>query len=184
MMSYQCWYLVFVSDGVTDDNAVKDSESQEEDNVGKKDLKISNLETIIHLLKGNIGTGILAMPDAIKNSGLVVGNIGERWQVIIIASITHVGLVFMATVCVHCMHILVNCSQELCRRTNVDFLTYSDVTSTCFATSTNTKIRQCSRVARVVIDVFLCITQLGFCCVYFVFVSQNLQQVKLLLRRF
>ena len=38
---------------------------------------ISNTDTIIHLLKGNIGTGILAMPDAIKNSGLLVGNIGE-----------------------------------------------------------------------------------------------------------
>merc|ERR1712168_688138 len=82
--------------------------------------KISNTDVVIHLLKGNIGTGILAMPDAIKNSGLVVGNI---------------GLVLMATICVHCMHILVNCSQELCRRTNVKFLTYSDVTSTCFATS-------------------------------------------------
>ena len=39
---------------------------------------ISNTDTIIHLLKGNIGTGILAMPDAIKNSGLLVGNIGEE----------------------------------------------------------------------------------------------------------
>ncbi len=57
-----------------------------------------NLDTIIHLLKGNIGTGILAMPDAIKNSGLLVGN---------------VGLVFMATICVHSMHMLVRCAQEL-----------------------------------------------------------------------
>ena len=40
--------------------------------------KISNTDTIIHLLKGNVGTGILAMPDAIKNSGLIVGNVGKK----------------------------------------------------------------------------------------------------------
>ena len=38
--------------------------------------KISNTDVIIHMLKGNIGPGILAMPDAIKNSGMIVGILG------------------------------------------------------------------------------------------------------------
>lgn len=34
-----------------------------------------------------------------------------------------------------------------------------------------------SFACRVVINIFLCITQLGFCCVYFVFVAANLHDV-------
>lgn len=48
---------------------------------------------MIHLLKGNIGTGILAMPDAFRNSGWLVGIFGTM---------------FMAVICTHCMHILVS----------------------------------------------------------------------------
>jgi proton-coupled amino acid transporter len=51
-----------------------------------------NLDTMIHLLKGNIGTGILAMPDAFKNAGLCVGTIGT---------------LLMGIICTHCMHMLV-----------------------------------------------------------------------------
>jgi len=125
-------------------------------------VRISNTDTIIHLLKGNLGTGILAMPDAIKNSGLVVGN---------------VGLVLMAYVCIHCMHLLVENSQVLCRRTNSPYLAYADVAEKCFATSSSERLRKFSLKARRIVDVFLCITQLGFCCVYFVFIAQNIQQV-------
>ena len=42
---------------------------------------------MLHLLKGNIGTGIFAIPDAFKNAGLVVGA---------------VGILIMAIICVHC----------------------------------------------------------------------------------
>ena len=89
------------------------------------DKKISNTDTVIHLLKGNIGPGILALPDAIKNSGLLVGN---------------VGLVVMATICIHCMHIMVNTSQELYRRTNRPFMSYSDVAEQSFATSSSSTL--------------------------------------------
>lgn len=46
-----------------------------------------NCETMIHLLKGNIGTGIFAIPDAFKNAGLLVGSL---------------GIPIMAIICVHC----------------------------------------------------------------------------------
>jgi proton-coupled amino acid transporter len=138
------------------------SEAGGEEGTNTSDNRISNTDTIIHMLKGNIGTGILAMPDAIKNSGLLVGNI---------------GLVMMATVAIHSMHLLVKNSQQLCRRTGVPFLSYADVAETCFATSSNPRLKRLAPTAKVVISTSLCITQLGFCCVYFVFVAQNLQQI-------
>ena len=61
---------------------------------------ISNLETIIHLLKGNIGIGVLTMPIAISNAGLVGGVL---------------GMVFVAVVTIHCMHTLVIAAQKLVR---------------------------------------------------------------------
>lgn len=130
---------------------------QREDN----EHAISNCDTIIHLLKGNIGTGILAMPDAIKNSGLLVGTI---------------GLVILSILCVSCMHMLVNCAHTLGVRTRKPHMSYADVAEYAFSTSGPIP-RRFSTTARIVINIFLCITQLGFCCVYFVFVAQNLQLV-------
>ena len=61
---------------------------------------ISNMETIIHLMKGNIGIGVLTMPIALSNAGLVGGVL---------------GMVFVATVTIHCMHTLVIAAQKLVR---------------------------------------------------------------------
>ena len=85
----------------------------------------------------------------------------------------------MGLICTHCMHMLVGSSQELSARTGAAYLTYSEVSYTTFLTSSHDILRRGARVARIVTDVFLCITQLGFCCVYFVFISQNFQQVNI-----
>ena len=83
----------------------------------------------------------------------------------------------MGLICTHCMHMLVGSSQELSARTGAAYLTYSEVSYTSFLTSSHGFLRRSAKVARIVTDVFLCITQLGFCCVYFVFISQNFEQV-------
>lgn len=77
----------------------------------------SNLDTMIHLLKGFIGNGILAMPDAFRNAGLVVGLIGTM---------------LMGVICTHCMHMLISCSHELCRRVQRSSLEFSEVTELAF----------------------------------------------------
>ena len=83
----------------------------------------------------------------------------------------------MGMICVHCMHLLVGNSQELSARTGAAYLSYSEVSYTSFLTSDLAILRRSARAARIVTDLFLCITQLGFCCVYFVFISQNFEQV-------
>ena len=92
-----------------------------------------NCDTIIHLLKGNIGTGILAMPDAIKNSGLLVGT---------------VGLVVLSVLCVSCMHMLVNCAHTLGTRARKPYMTYAETAEYAFSTSEASSVKKCSKLAR------------------------------------
>ncbi|VVD00350.1 unnamed protein product [Leptidea sinapis] len=119
----------------------------------------SNIDTLIHLLKGNIGTGILAMPDAFKNAGLFLGVIGT---------------LFMGAICTHCMHILVLCSNELCVRNQKPAMGFAEVVEDAFSVGP-VIFRKYAKSIRNVVNVFLVITQLGFCCVYFLFVATNLQ---------
>lgn len=121
----------------------------------------TDLDTMIHLLKGNIGTGILALPDAFRNSGWVVGIFGT---------------LFMGAVCTHCMHMLIRCAHELCRRAQVPFLSFDEVAEYAFKTGTETS-KKYAKLFKFTINLFLCITQMGFCCVYFLFVATNIHDV-------
>lgn len=121
----------------------------------------SNLDTMMHIIKANVGTGILAMPESLHNSGLALGT---------------VGLVLIAIFCIHCMHILLKCARNLCKRTNVAFMDFATTTEVAFATGPM-PLRKYSTIFRGLTNFFLCLTQLGFCCVYLVFVAKNVKQV-------
>lgn len=67
------------------------------------------METLIHMLKGSLGTGILAMPQAFSYSGLVTGT---------------VATIVIGFICTYCLHILVKAQYELCKRLKVPILNY------------------------------------------------------------
>lgn len=79
----------------------------------------SNADTLIHLLKANIGSGFLAMPFAFKHAGLYIG-LG--------------GLIIMGIICTHCMHMLLRCSTTLCAKLKLKSMDYSDVCYYAFET--------------------------------------------------
>uniref|UniRef100_A0AAQ5X5E4 Amino acid transporter transmembrane domain-containing protein n=1 Tax=Amphiprion ocellaris TaxID=80972 RepID=A0AAQ5X5E4_AMPOC len=117
-------------------------------------------QTLIHLLKGNIGTGLLGLPLAVKNAGLVLGP---------------VSLLCMGIVAVHCMRLLVKCSHHLSAKVNRPSLSYGEAMQ--YGMENVSWLRRHSHWGKRTVDLFLIITQLGFCCVYFVFLSDNVKQV-------
>ncbi|CAN9515217.1 unnamed protein product [Ophioblennius macclurei] len=117
-------------------------------------------QTLIHLLKGNIGTGLLGLPLAVKNAGLVLGPI---------------SLFIMGIIAVHCMRLLVQCSHHLSAKMNRPSLSYGEAVQ--YGMENVSWLRRHSEWGRRTVNLFLIITQLGFCCVYFVFLSDNIKQV-------
>ncbi|XP_035772552.1 proton-coupled amino acid transporter-like protein pathetic isoform X1 [Anopheles albimanus] len=121
----------------------------------------TDTETLVHLLKGSLGSGILAMPLAFVNAGLWFG---------LVATLA------IGAICTYCVHILVRCSHILCRRAQLPSLGFADVAETAFLAGPDS-LKKYSRLARFIINLFLVIDLIGCCCIYIVFVATNIKQV-------
>lgn len=123
----------------------------------------SYLETLMHLFKGNVGPGCYAMADAVKNGGLLLAP---------------VLTLFLGIICVHAQHVLLKCSAKMKQKhglaTKPD---YAETVELCFSSSTNQTCRQLAPAMKRTCNIFICITQLGFCCIYFLFIGTNMKQV-------
>ncbi|CAN0449140.1 unnamed protein product [Rangifer tarandus platyrhynchus] len=123
---------------------------------------ITAFQTLVHLVKGNIGTGVLGLPLAMKNAGILMGPL---------------SLLAMGLISCHCMHILIRCARRFCHRFNKPFMDYGDTVMHGLEANPSTWLRNHARWGRCIVSFFLIVTQMGFCCVYIVFLADNLKQV-------
>jgi proton-coupled amino acid transporter len=149
--------------GLNGTGKIGDSDSINSHLVDVEDKKheTTYFQTLMHLFKGSVGTGCFAMGYAFKNGGLVLAPILT---------------VILGVVCVHCMHVLVICSVKMKERFKlVKKPDYAETVELCFESSD--RFRNWSKTCKIACNVFLCVTQLGFCCVYILFVGTNVKQV-------
>ncbi|KAK7097608.1 neutral amino acid uniporter 4-like [Littorina saxatilis] len=121
----------------------------------------NDVQCLMHIMKGNIGTGVLAMPNAVSKAGLWTGL---------------VGILCIGMVATHCMHILVKSSKLLTKRIGHDKLSYSEVMEESLKTGPS-KLRRLAPHAKTFVNVLLLFTQFGFCCVYIVFIATSVKDV-------
>lgn len=127
----------------------------------KREHPINDIDTLIHFLKAAVGTGILGMPLAFKNSGLSLGLIFT---------------ILVAIICTHCAYILVKCAHIMYKRLRVTEMTFPGVGEAIFANGPEWG-RKYSTVARFFIVIGLFSTYFGSLSVYTVIIAQNFQQV-------
>lgn len=138
-------------------------EEDEYDPFKERNLKKPNSTTgaLIHLLKSSLGTGILAMPMAFSNAGLLVGM---------------VGTLLTGLLCTHCVHILVKTSHEICRVAKCPSLGFAETAGKVVEYGP-VKLRPLANFAKNFVDFSLMATYYSASCVYIVFISQSFHDV-------
>ncbi|CAL7935557.1 unnamed protein product [Xylocopa violacea] len=125
------------------------------------DNPTTDCDTLTHLLKASLGTGILSMPLAFKNAGLLVGVFST---------------ILVAFVCTHCAYILIKCAHVLYHKTRRTEMSFADVAEAAFATGPEWG-RKFSKPIRYLIQISLFATYFGTCSVYTVIVAANFVQI-------
>ncbi|XP_054167029.1 proton-coupled amino acid transporter 1-like [Oppia nitens] len=116
-------------------------------------------QTLMHLLNGYIGSGILAMPRAFADGGLIIACIG-----------TPIFAVLMN----YCILLLVWINAHLCRELGSQPMDYEDVAEKVLLNGPK-PLKRFAKTARYIVMTFLVISQVGGCSVYNVFIADNLK---------
>lgn len=123
--------------------------------------KTNYMQSLMHMIKGNLGTGILAMPASFAHTGLVNAII---------------GLPVLCLIATYCVNILVSSARQLEGKSKGLNLQYAGLAKHSFRSGPKW-MRSSSTLMCHMVDVTLVVTQMGVCCVYVIFVADNITSV-------
>ncbi|WKY02769.1 hypothetical protein Q1695_016219 [Nippostrongylus brasiliensis] len=121
---------------------------------------ISPDQALVHMIKVMMGTGMLSLPLAFKHSGLWLGLI---------------LLAFICMICIYCSRQLVFAQHYIGYLKSQPRLDYANVMRSAVELGPPW-IRNRGYFWKQVVNTNMFMAQFGFCCVYFVFMADNLKQ--------
>ncbi|KAJ3653326.1 hypothetical protein Zmor_012583 [Zophobas morio] len=136
--------------------------SRMEEVFGEKPLN-GYLTTMMHLVKGYVGTGIFAMGEGFKNSGMIMGP---------------TLLLMIGIMNLNCQHILIATSQKISKEVGREVNpSFQETVEYTFDTSKLNILQKNAKRLGWMTNIFLLVCELGFCCVYFVFVANHVLEI-------
>ncbi|EDW08094.1 glutamate transporter polyphemus isoform X1 [Drosophila mojavensis] len=125
------------------------------------EVPLTNFDAFVSLLKCVIGTGILAMPLAMRYAGIVSG---------VLLS------VLLMVLLTYCIHLLITGMTECCRRIHVPQVSMPQAVQIAYELGPAC-VHCFARAAGISTTCVLVFGQFGLCCVYIVFVSKNFKEI-------
>ncbi|CAG9856015.1 unnamed protein product [Phyllotreta striolata] len=122
---------------------------------------VSNTDTLTHLLKASLGTGILSMPAAFYASGLIMG----IFMTIVVS-----------VICTHCSYVLVTSAHELYKRSKRTQMSFADVAQEACQRGPPFA-RKFAPFAKQLIEIGIFITYFMTCSCYTVIMASNFNYV-------
>lgn len=123
--------------------------------------KTNFAQSLMHMIKGNLGTGILAMPASFAHCGLINAII---------------GLPLLCLIATYCVHLLVRSSQHLENKMKWLNMEYAELAKGSFKAGPSW-MKRYSGAMCFLVDAVLIISQIGICCCYLVFIVRNLYTI-------
>ncbi|KRY71779.1 Proton-coupled amino acid transporter 4 [Trichinella pseudospiralis] len=121
---------------------------------------VSDEQAMMNLIKAVIGTGILSLPEAFRNSGL--------WFACAL-------VVFTNLINVLCIRKMVKCAHKLCKKSGRSAVDYGEMGELAVTLGPK-RFRRYATTFREMINGMLYLLQFGSCAVYFIFIAENIRQ--------